>query len=388
MFFRKNKILFATTFLLCLLIAACEKSPDKADSKEGKITVISGAIKNLKGAKVYLQRMGEEKLINVDSAEVKEDGSLELKASVPEPDFYVLKVNDSIGQLLILDTDKLEVRGDAQNFSRTFKVEGSKATNEYLNFNERMRQHTEEENNIKNKIPTLLQNKDMQALEVMGASLKQQQKYTKDFVKSYIDSIVPSIAIFNMLGYLNIDSDFDYLVGLSKKMETQLPNSKYTKLLSGEISKMISMQQKLQETGVPVGALAPEIALPNPEGKIIRLSSFKGKIVLLDFWASWCGPCRAENPNVVSMYRKYKDKGFDILSVSLDKDKSQWLRAIQKDGLMWTHVSDLKFWESSVVPLYSIEGIPATFLLDKEGKVIAKNLRGAELENKLKEVLP
>jgi peroxiredoxin len=140
-------------------------------------------------------------------------------------------------------------------------------------------------------------------------------------------------------------------------------------------------------TGINVGDKAPEIALPDPTGKIIALSSLRGKYVLIDFWSSWCGPCRRENPNVVKMYQTYKDKGFEIFGVSLDMNKEQWLQAIEQDGLTWTHVSDLGYWNSVVVPQYQISGIPATFLLDKEGKIIARDLRGAELEAKLKEVL-
>jgi thiol-disulfide isomerase/thioredoxin len=134
---------------------------------------------------------------------------------------------------------------------------------------------------------------------------------------------------------------------------------------------------------------APEIVAADTSGqKTLALSSLKGKVVLLDFWASWCGPCRKENPNVVALYNKYKSKGFDIFSVSLDQDKNRWLQAIEKDNLSWaSHVSDLKGWASEPAKLYSVTGIPMTLLLDKEGNIIARNLRGEQLTMKLKELL-
>jgi peroxiredoxin len=143
---------------------------------------------------------------------------------------------------------------------------------------------------------------------------------------------------------------------------------------------------KLQ-IGPNVGQIAPEIDLPTPEGKNVKLSSFRGKYVLVDFWASWCGPCRKENPNVVKLYEKYKGEKFEILGVSLDKKKEDWIKAIQKDQLTWVHVSDLKFWYSQAAEDYEVESIPATFLIDPNGVIIAKNLRGSSLEKQIGKLL-
>jgi peroxiredoxin len=148
-----------------------------------------------------------------------------------------------------------------------------------------------------------------------------------------------------------------------------------------------SQPETTELIGLKVGKQAPDISLPDPEGNTKTLSSLRGKYVLLDFWAGWCGPCRFENPNVVRLYQKYKDKGFDVYSVSLDSDKKKWLSAIEADGMEWTHVSDLKKWESAVIPLYHIDAIPMAFLLDKDGIIVAKDLRGEELQKKLEELL-
>ena len=137
-----------------------------------------------------------------------------------------------------------------------------------------------------------------------------------------------------------------------------------------------------------MGTIAPDFTMNNPEGKPIQLSSLRGKVVMIDFWASWCGPCRQENPNVVKLYQQYHEKGFEIIGVSLDRTKEDWVKAIQDDKLTWIHVSDLQYWQNAAALLYSVKLIPQSYLLDKEGKIIAKGLRNEQLDKKLKELFP
>ncbi|MEM7375470.1 MAG: redoxin domain-containing protein [Bacteroidota bacterium] len=173
----------------------------------------------------------------------------------------------------------------------------------------------------------------------------------------------------------------DYaFVGLAEMYIDQYPqdNPRIAKQLSGQITRAKAKM---------IGAIAPEISLPTPEGDTVRLSDLRGKVVLVDFWASWCGPCRRENPNVVALYNKYKDRGFEILGVSLDKNKASWLKAIDKDGLTWPHISDLKHWKSAAAQTYGVSSIPFTLLLDKEGRIVAKKLRGPQLEAKVAQLL-
>jgi peroxiredoxin len=174
------------------------------------------------------------------------------------------------------------------------------------------------------------------------------------------------------------DKYSDIYKTLDASLTKKFPNDKNIKMFHDVVSKMLATTS---------GQEAPEINLPTPDGKELALSSFRGKIVLVDFWASWCGPCRKEMPNVVKAYAKFKDKGFEIYGVSLDQDKARWLEAIQKDGITWPQVSDLKYWECEAAKLYAVEGIPYTVLLDKEGKIIAKNLRGADLEIAIEKAL-
>jgi peroxiredoxin len=164
------------------------------------------------------------------------------------------------------------------------------------------------------------------------------------------------------------------------------PKTPYIVSFHDHVNALRTQQQqlKLKRFLSAMGAPAPEVALPSPKGDTIRLSSLKGKYVLLDFWASWCPPCRAENPNLVDVYSRYKGKGFEILQVSLDKTKEKWVQAIRDDKLNWLHVSDLQYWQSAAAKTYNVESIPTCFLIDKEGIIIARDLRGASLDDRLR----
>ena len=174
-----------------------------------------------------------------------------------------------------------------------------------------------------------------------------------------------------------MDNDFQYYKTVVEALKGKADGNEFYETVKTQVQS----QGKLA-----IGAPAPEISLPQPSGEVLKLSDLRGQYVLIDFWASWCGPCRKENPNVRKVYAKYHDKGFEILGVSLDKNSSAWLNAIQQDDLQWKHISDLKYWQSSVVPEYQIKGIPLTFLVDPEGNIAAKNLRGPSLEAKLAEI--
>ena len=170
----------------------------------------------------------------------------------------------------------------------------------------------------------------------------------------------------------------DELKSTRAKIYSELAGCPYVKDLDGIIKQLENVQ---------IGKVAPEFSLPDTAGVSVSLSDFRGKYVLLDFWASWCPPCRRENPNVVKAFNEYKDKNFTIVGISLDKDKSKWMKAIADDNLAWTHLSDLKYWDSEIPALYGVRGIPANVLLDPDGVIVAKNITGEDLHKKLKEVI-
>jgi peroxiredoxin len=200
----------------------------------------------------------------------------------------------------------------------------------------------------------------------------------KDYIRKFILDNLNSLSSLFFIENLSIEEDGEIYKKLDQSLSKLYPNHMLVANLHERVKSISNLE---------IGSFAPEIDLPGLDGKNIKLSSLKGKYVLIDFWAAWCGPCRHESPNMVAVYKEYKKKGFEIYSVSLDSNKKDWEAAIKKDGLgAWAHVSDLKYWSSAAAQEYGVESIPFTVLLDKEGKIIAKGLRGDDLKNKLKEI--
>ncbi len=362
--------------------------------KETSFTV-SGNLAEGADQKVFLYYFDSQNPTKLDSTTIAADGTFDLKGKGRGYQFYAIGSSPKKIKLLLLNsTENVTVNGNYNDLHST-TVEGSedsKIIDEYTSaqtvFGKKMKAL---ENQFK-ALPDNGDNPEGQAL------IKQSRVATEEFsafVESFIDKNINSPAILITAGDLfNPVTQIEYLTKIEHTLSKTMNGSQFHKNIAASLAQV--KQQKTQQTQqqqapkemIHIGMVAPELNFPSPTGENIALSSLKGKVVLIDFWASWCKPCRMENPNVVKLYNQYKDKGFTIYSVSLDKQKDRWINAIQQDGLVWAnHVSDLKGWQSAASAKYGVNGIPYTVLIDKNGKVIATKLRGEQLAQKLKELL-
>lgn len=342
---------------------------------------LKGTIKNGSNVLVVLHEVTPAKLIFKDSVRTDENGKFTFKGDFAEATVGYLTFNTSNppGVPLVLD-NKAKLKGDFTlgEFVES-EIKGDKHNDQmnklyklYMNHNKAMVQFNQsiaglDPNTVSDSMRT-----------VVGARYEALQKQMAADVRSFINGNEATLATYFAATYLLQEPPVVMLEEAAEKMTVALPQSKYTK----ELNDKVAMIKPLE-----VGSKAPDINLVGPDGKNVKLSSLRGKVVMIDFWASWCRPCRMENPAVVGIYNKYKAKGFEIYGVSLDTDKAKWQAAIAQDGLTWYHVSDLQGWSSSAAQLYKVNSIPFTVLLDKDGRILEKGLRSHQLEVKLAEIL-
>lgn len=350
-----------------------------SSGKNGNVT-ISGTLDNSNGETLILEQLTFSQAIIKDSAKVDKNGKFEINTNLPEKGFYRLKINQQNYLVLILDTiENISIKANAANMADGYRIEGTSEDSKLLQvLNEQMKISSVKRDSLQRVFMSKQGDPNIdqigQQLEAeFNASVNEQIEYIKKFIAANKHSFASLAAIEQ----LNPENDLETFKVLHDGLNEKFPNSSYVQAFTSRYKELSKLA---------IGAEAPDIVMNTPSGEALSLSSLKGKVVLIDFWASWCKPCRMENPNVVKLYAKYKDKGFEILGVSLDREKSAWEQAIKDDNLTWKHISDLAFWNSTVVKQYNITGVPYTVLVDKEGKIIAKGLRGQELERKLEEI--
>ena len=369
------KIKFILIFIsvLSITIATAQKTPEPL--------VINGTITD-KGSykQIYLDTLnGQNPWIYV-SAAIDENGNFKLIAPITATDIFRLRLDDKNYMMLILTPgEQITLKTIGGKLGGDAKIEGSFHT-ELLYSTMNMLQQFESR-----KAALNLQYNEIQSspkrdslATVIIREFRENDSLQKVTLIAQMEKTPASLAWLFFQDKLDMSNDFAIIDKTEAATYKAYPKNSFIQ----QYHQQVEVERK-----TAIGAMAPDIALMDPDGKIHKLSSLKGKVVLVDFWASWCGPCRKENPHVVAMYGKYHDKGFEIYSVSLDKDRESWLAAIAKDNLIWPdHVSDLKYWKSAGAAAYGVTAIPFTVLIDRKGKIVAKKLRGEELENKVAEL--
>jgi len=376
-----------------LLLSACQQKKKGGFTVEGvyknadKLSMVAGPV-----SYAYLLEVPygkEQSAIVLDSVKLTgNNGHFSLSGAVHAQEVYELVFgNNALAVPLVNDAPEVKVTVDLGKRDDFYDISGSEASaqlKDLINFfgkkNFEMDQSMAQLDSVKNVHAS--DSAVLAATNKKNTAIQDLNTYLRQFLNTNNNPTLCALA----LGWSSRSFSREEFEAALGNLVKKFPENATLRGLKQDYEQQIAqMSQKKDSTWI--GRQAPELTLPDTQGHNVSLSSFKGKYLLVDFWASWCGPCRMENPNVVQAYSEFKNKNFAILGVSLDKEKDAWLEAIKADRLNWTHVSDLKFWQSKAVDVFQFNGIPFNLLIDPQGKIIAQGLRGDELESKLKEVL-
>lgn len=383
----RNSLIF---LVILLPLSAC---------KNNNIEITGKLTNPFKDEYIYLDELRDSSLETIDSALIGEDGAFSFSLRRKAPAFYLLKTDETNFLTMLLEPGQIaEINAPNDSLNFPGKIKGSRGTELMAEYNRKLSETISSLSGLREiylasvgtpDLPLVMERLDSTA----RTYLDDISSYTKKYIDENLSSLVALTALYQQIApgeyVLNPQKDLEYFLKVDSSLYSLYPDYEPVKTLHEQVMHLVSdmTAQNIIDSRFRHGTEAPEITLPDTAGNPVKLSSSRGNIVLLDFWAAWCPPCRMENPNLVKAYDLYHDRGFTIFQVSLDRTKEAWTKGIREDNLgRWIHVSDLKYWNSEVIPVYNLEQIPTSYLLDREGRIIASNLRGDELLNRLEQI--
>lgn len=369
-----SRNIFHLIVLLFVLIS-CQNKNEKIN--EIKLTV--NYIGEIEVGEVRLQKVSSAYSIELYKSENFNNNKIVFDISILESTLFRLDILGKESIDLILNNTDVNVNVDNSSSEFKYTIEGSYDTDVLNNIGKIISNYKYDIRQINQKFIKASQDKNYKLVNELRYDANILKIDFEKYLKNYLRTVDNSLAVIITSDYLDIDNNISFWDSTLTKYRDNFSYNSYFKSFEKKVNKIKS---------VSIGSVAPEVILSDTTGKDIALSSLRGKYILLDFWAGWCGPCRMENPNILKNYLKYKDKGFEIYQVSLDRSRSDWVNAIKKDNLIWYNVSDLKYFQSEAATIYNIDRIPKGFLLDPNGVIIAKDieLRGNRLGEKLNEI--
>ena len=383
-------------FIYLFLVLGLTACSDESDTKNGSNLpvnfTIEGEVLGAANQPIFVEAQSQRGVIKIAEGTTEVNGSFHIEGNIKGFGLYQIRVGKNQIKsvpLTLCPNDKIQLHANFATFEQLPVLEGASWTDAITEYMKIFNAFAIKQLDLINSKELSEEQKIKQFFEIK----KPLDVFAKEFMlkdPSNPANIVLTTSMTPAMGFENWDvSNLEVLKTVLKAYEKKYPRSPITRSLDMQINQIHTAYEQFKGTNSGTGnEMAPEISLKDPSGKQLNLSSLRGKVVLIDFWASWCSPCRQANPHVVSLYKKFNARGFTVFSVSLDKDKEAWKRAIKSDGLIWnTHVSDLLQWETPLVQAYGFNSIPFTVLVDQNGKIIGRNLPMNELENKINSLL-
>ncbi|MGV8814978.1 MAG: redoxin domain-containing protein [Gelidibacter sp.] len=379
-----NKAL--SIIVLCLLLTSC-KSDSKIENDGYNINGTAPGVYN--GVRAYLKTIDTQRGETIHDTAIVFDEKFTFEGKTNVPQLWYLTINSVEGSFpLMIENKDFVISANTDDLAKS-TISGSKSNEALSIYTKNFNKLSDARDDLLRKNKALLKSDDSEGKAKIATQIRNLNKELTDFPLEFVSAHPDnyfSLALLESL-LLAPNADFETIEKYYKALKPDLKSTDYGKRFLGQLE--IIKLQAAKSNSLNIGQEAPNFSAPNPEGYTIALSDIRGKVTIIDFWASWCGPCRKENPNVVRIYQKHHEKGLEIINVSLDRpgQKDKWLKAIEDDKLTWHHVSNLNYFNDPIAKLYHINSIPATYILDASGTIVAKNLRDAALEAKIAELL-